>query len=104
MSFSIYSCGGALLIMMGQQTRSESLFYYFRIEDHIPEDHLLRLVDMPAEGKRGLEPQMEKTPSEYNKIKSEATQLCRATDEDIVGACLCSGTYRSHWIFRHKAS
>ncbi len=34
-----------LLVMMGQQTRSESLFYYFRIEDHIPEDHLLRLVD-----------------------------------------------------------
>ena len=31
--------------MMGKQTHSESLFYYFRIEDHIPEDHLLRLVD-----------------------------------------------------------
>jgi transposase len=31
--------------MMGQQTRFESLFCYFRIEDHIPEDHLLRLVD-----------------------------------------------------------
>ena len=31
--------------MMGQHTRSESLFYYFRIEDHIPEDHLLWLVD-----------------------------------------------------------
>ena len=31
--------------MMGQQARSELLFYYFRIEDHIPEDHLLRLVD-----------------------------------------------------------
>ena len=31
--------------MMGQQNRSESLFYYFRMEDHIPEDHLLRLVD-----------------------------------------------------------
>ena len=31
--------------MMGQQARSESLFYYFRIEDHIPEDHLLRLID-----------------------------------------------------------
>ncbi|MDQ2840094.1 MAG: IS1182 family transposase [Acidobacteriota bacterium] len=45
MSFSIHFCGGALLIMMGQQTRSESLFYYFRIEDHIPEDHLLRLID-----------------------------------------------------------
>ncbi len=37
--------GGSLLTMMGQQTRSESLLYYFRIEDHIPEDHLLRLVD-----------------------------------------------------------
>lgn len=31
--------------MMGQQTGSESLFYYFRIEDQIPEDHLLRLID-----------------------------------------------------------
>lgn len=31
--------------MMGQTTRSESLFYYFRLEDHVPEDHLLRLVD-----------------------------------------------------------
>ena len=25
--------------MMGQHTRSESLFYYFRIEDRVPEDH-----------------------------------------------------------------
>lgn len=31
--------------MMGHNTRSESLFYYFRIEDHVPEDHLLRLID-----------------------------------------------------------
>jgi transposase len=31
--------------MMGQQCRSESLFYYFRIEDHVPEDHLLRAID-----------------------------------------------------------
>ena len=31
--------------MMGQQARSESLFYYFRLEDQIPEDHLLRLID-----------------------------------------------------------
>jgi hypothetical protein len=45
MSFSIYFCGGALLIMMGQNTRSESLFYYLSIEDHVPEDHLLRLID-----------------------------------------------------------
>src|SRR5437588_11205623 len=31
--------------MMGQQTRTKSLFYYFRLEDQIPEDHLLRLID-----------------------------------------------------------
>ena len=36
---------GGLLIMMGQHTRSESLFYYFRIEDQVPENHLLRLID-----------------------------------------------------------
>jgi len=31
--------------VMGQQERTESLFYYFRLEDQIPEDHLLRLID-----------------------------------------------------------
>jgi len=31
--------------MMGQHERSESLFYYFRLEDQIPQDHLLRLID-----------------------------------------------------------
>jgi transposase len=31
-----------LLTMIGQHTRSESLFYYFRLEDQVPENHLLR--------------------------------------------------------------
>jgi len=31
--------------MMGQHERTESLFYYFRLEDQIPQDHLLRLID-----------------------------------------------------------
>ncbi len=31
--------------MMGQQTRNESLFFYFRLEEQIPQDHLLRLID-----------------------------------------------------------
>src|SRR6202163_2859660 len=31
--------------MMGQHERTESLFYYFRLEDQIPEDHLLLLID-----------------------------------------------------------
>jgi hypothetical protein len=36
---------GGLLIMMGQHGRSESLFYYFRLEDQVPETHLLRLIE-----------------------------------------------------------
>jgi len=31
--------------MMGQHARSEALFYYFRLDDYIPESHLLRLID-----------------------------------------------------------
>jgi len=31
--------------MMGQHSRSEALFYYFRLEDQVPENHLLRLID-----------------------------------------------------------
>jgi hypothetical protein len=30
---------------MGQHDRSEALFYYFRLEDQVPENHLLRLID-----------------------------------------------------------
>jgi transposase len=35
---------GGLLLMMGNHSRSESLFYYFRLEDQVPEN-LLRLID-----------------------------------------------------------
>ncbi|MGB8784590.1 MAG: hypothetical protein ACLP0H_02715 [Terriglobales bacterium] len=35
---------GGLLIMMGQHDRSEALLYYFRLEDQVPETHLLRLI------------------------------------------------------------
>lgn len=31
--------------MMGDGDRSETLFHYFRLEDHVPADHLLRLID-----------------------------------------------------------
>jgi hypothetical protein len=34
---------GGLLIMMGRHGRSEAQFYYFRLEDQVPENHLLRL-------------------------------------------------------------
>jgi transposase len=36
---------GGLRLMMGRHSRAESLFYYFRIEDQVPENHLLRLID-----------------------------------------------------------
>jgi transposase len=36
---------GGLRFMMGHHARSESLFYYFRLEDQVPENHLLRLID-----------------------------------------------------------
>jgi transposase len=36
---------GGLLLMMGNHSPSESLFHYFRLEDQVPEDHLLRLID-----------------------------------------------------------
>jgi transposase len=36
---------GGLPLMMGQHDRSEALFYYFRLEDQLPENHLLRLID-----------------------------------------------------------
>jgi len=38
------SIWGGLLIMMGHHDRSEALFYYFRLEDQIPENHLLSVV------------------------------------------------------------
>jgi hypothetical protein len=36
---------GGLLIMMGQHSRSEALLYYFRLDDQVPETHLLRLIE-----------------------------------------------------------
>src|SRR5476649_3102334 len=36
---------GGALIMMGQHTRPEALCYYFRLEDQVPESHLLRLIE-----------------------------------------------------------
>jgi hypothetical protein len=44
MPLFIFTFGG-LLLMMGHHTRGEALFYYFRLEDQVPENHLLWLVD-----------------------------------------------------------
>src|SRR6266850_7735650 len=44
MALFIFTFGG-LLLMMGHHSRGESLFYYFRLEDQVPENHLLRQID-----------------------------------------------------------
>ncbi len=31
--------------MMGEHAKSEGLFYYFKLADHVPQTHLLRLID-----------------------------------------------------------
>ena len=31
--------------MMGRQSAQEDLFYEFRLEDHVPDDHMLRRLD-----------------------------------------------------------
>jgi transposase len=36
---------GGLRLMMGHHARAGSLFYYFRLEDQVPENHLLCLID-----------------------------------------------------------
>src|SRR6266567_4639884 len=36
---------GGVLLMMGQHSRSEALFCYFRLGDQVPETHLLRLIE-----------------------------------------------------------
>jgi transposase len=36
---------GGVHIMMGHHDRSEALFYYFHLEDQVPETHLLRLIE-----------------------------------------------------------
>src|SRR5260370_27868670 len=36
---------GGVLIMMGRHSRSEALFYYLRLEDQVPENHRLRLIE-----------------------------------------------------------
>jgi transposase len=43
--YCVILISGGLLITMGQHSRSEALFYYFRLEDQVPETHLLRLIE-----------------------------------------------------------
>ena len=42
--------------MMGQHDRSEALFYYCRLEDQVPENHLLRLIEKHIRRRRRPSP------------------------------------------------
>ena len=44
MALFIFTFGG-LLLRMGHHTRGEALFYYFGLEDQVPENHRLRRMD-----------------------------------------------------------
>jgi hypothetical protein len=48
--------------MMGQQSRTGSLFYYFRLEEQIPNDHLLRMIDDRVD---------------FSFVREESRQSCR---------------------------
>jgi transposase len=45
--YDLHLIGGAAEAgaMMGRQNAQEKLFYQFRLEDHVPPDHLLRQLD-----------------------------------------------------------
>jgi len=70
----IYALGG-LLVMMGRHSRAESLFYYFRLEDQVPENHLLRLTATSAS-------------SSYT--KSCATPTAKPAGLRLIRRCCCA--------------
>ena len=68
---------GGLLIMMGQHDRSEALFYYFRLEDQVPETHLLRLIEKHIS-------------FAFRAREVEATATARRADLRLIPSCCCA--------------
>ena len=64
--------------MMGQHPRSESLFYYFRIEEQVPENHLLRLIDRHV----SFEFVREKLRDSYSEI-DRPSKCMRSTSKNL---------------------
>ncbi len=73
--------------MMGQQPRMESLFYYFRLEDQIPEDHLLRLLDHHVDLRAGGPPYTTAISAGYTPIHKLG---------------LCVPHSRPEWVLRSR--
>ncbi len=72
--------------MMGERLlMQESLFYEFRLEDHVPSDHLLRRIDrfvdcsggrVPAGG-NGSEPEKARQAGHFTKASDDPRSLRR---------------------------
>ena len=75
--------------MMGQHSRSESLFYYFRIEDQVPENHLLRLIDRHISFDQEIP--HHSTFSQNRHGRFQESNLFQQLFEEIVDLCMEAG-------------
>ena len=73
--------------MMGQHSRSESLFYYFRLEDQVPENHLLRLIDRHVSFDFVRE-QLRDSYSETGRPSIDPELLLRILLEQLLSRCI----------------
>jgi hypothetical protein len=81
---------GGLLIMMGNQPRSEALFYYFGLEDQVPENHLLRRIDQHISFEF-VRQQLKASYSETGRSSINPELLLRILLIGNVSDSLCSG-------------
>ena len=75
--------------MMGQQAQKESLFYYFRLEDQIPETHLLRLIDRSVD---------------FSFVRDRLTRFYSLTGVDPVAFCLLTIVLTNPILRRSRAT
>ena len=81
--------------MMGQHVRSEALFYYFRLDDQVPENHLLRLIEKHISFAFVRE-RLKDSYSETGRPSIDPELLLRILlmFEEIVARCLKAGLVR----------
>jgi hypothetical protein len=86
--------------MMGQHFRSELLFYYFRIEDQVPENHLLRLIDRHI----GQSWQLRRNPKQTKRvILNRKTQVITEGGRLTGSACALAKARKSSTRFSGPA-
>jgi transposase len=79
--------------MMGARTvRQEALFYGFSLEDHVPEDHLLRSIDRFVE-LSGIRRQLEPYYSAIGRPSIDPERMIRMLLSAIAAASAQSGGF-----------